>query len=299
MQEQAQLLDGLHIRQTVIPNPTLDAPILGAPLGPPSVAAIARGIRTPILARASAGFEQRIGHRNYLSAEYAVMRGEHLYRTRNLNAPLPGTGLRPRADVLNLDQFESSGASRNQSLAITFRTGYRGKFELLSQYTFSRSFDDTAGMSSLPANSYDLHGEWGRANFDRRQRLNTAAIMQMPRGWKLGLIGSLASGLPYNITTGRDNNGDTIVNDRPAGITRNTGKGPGLASTDLRLSRRYLLNPGKESKSPYVEIRIDAFNVFNRLNATNYIGTITSPLYGGANSALPGRQLQFSTKISF
>ena len=31
---------------------------------------------------------------------------------------------------------------------------------------------------------------------------------------------TLTTGRPYNITTGRDENGDTVSNDRPAGITR-------------------------------------------------------------------------------
>ena len=33
----------------------------------------------------------------------------------------------------------------------------------------------------------------------------------------------LQSALPYNVTTGRDDNGDTVSNDRPAGVTRNIG----------------------------------------------------------------------------
>jgi hypothetical protein len=48
----------------------------------------------------------------------------------------------------------------------------------------------------------------------------------------------LNSGGPYNITTGFDNNGDTVPNDRPLGIGRNTGAGPSYASVDLHLSKR-------------------------------------------------------------
>ncbi len=295
--QQATMFDGSHIQQLDISNPRLDLPLAGSAIRPLSLYAIAGNIRMPYLMRFSAGVEQKIGKNNYISVEYAAMRGYHLYRLRNINAPLTGTGVRPRADVLNLNQFESSGISRNQGVTITFRTAYKSRFELLSQYTLSRTQDDTAGMFALPADNYDLRGEYGRSDFDRRHRVNTAAILRLPKNWKLGLIGNMMSGLPYNITTGFDNNGDTVVNDRPAGVARNTGKGPAFANADVRLSRRIYLN--KESQYPHMEIRFDAFNVFNRLNAVNYVGTQTSPIFGQANSALPPRQLQASLKFSF
>ena len=40
----------------------------------------------------------------------------------------------------------------------------------------------------------------------------------------------------YNITTGRDNNGDAIFNDRPVGVGRNTLRGLLTTQTDFRLS---------------------------------------------------------------
>src|SRR6476646_9283982 len=45
------------------------------------------------------------------------------------------------------------------------------------------------------------------------------------------------SGRPYNITTGFDENGDTITNDRPFGVGHNSGVGPGLFDTNLNFSK--------------------------------------------------------------
>src|SRR2546430_13463756 len=42
----------------------------------------------------------------------------------------------------------------------------------------------------------------------RRHRLNFAGIAQLPFGFRVGSILSVASGAPYNITTGSDPNGD-------------------------------------------------------------------------------------------
>lgn len=134
----------------------------------------------------------------------------------------------------------------------------------------------------------------------------------------------MSSGIPFNITTGLDNNGDTVPNDRPLGIGRNTGEGPGYASVDLHFSKQItfsrtegtssqaraagrhragaLATLGEERRVGHgsrLEIGIDAFNVLNRVNFKNYVGTESSPFFGRANAANPARQLQISLKFGF
>jgi hypothetical protein len=46
-----------------------------------------------------------------------------------------------------------------------------------------------------------------------------------------------SSAPPYNITTGADDNGDTVFNDRPAGFGRNSGRGASQWNVNLRLNR--------------------------------------------------------------
>jgi hypothetical protein len=43
--------------------------------------------------------------------------------------------------------------------------------------------------------------------------------------------------LPYNIITGLDTNGDTVFNDRAAGIERNSGRGATQWTTNLRINK--------------------------------------------------------------
>ncbi len=296
MKEHALLLDGFHLRQIVVSNPSF--PIIpDLTLVPPSVDRIAPNIRTPYSAQASLAVEHRFGNKTFLSVEYSMLRGIKLYRMLNLNAPLPGAEVPPNPDFINLDQFESSGRSRNNSVSVTFRTALRKRFELLSQYTFSRSYDNTSGLFYLPANNFNPNADYGRSDFDRRHRLNLAGIFNLPLGLKLGTIASLSSGLPFNITTGFDGNHDTLANDRPSGVGRNTGQGPAFANLDVRMSRRFMLRSG--DRSPYIELRFDAFNVLNTVNPTNYVGTLNSALFGRANSASPARQMQLSVKFSF
>jgi hypothetical protein len=48
-----------------------------------------------------------------------------------------------------------------------------------------------------------------------------------------------------------------------------------------------------------MEISFDAFNLFNHANLTNIIGQVSSPRFGEAASALPGRTIQMSVRFNF
>jgi hypothetical protein len=178
----------------------------------------------------------------------------------------------------------------------------------MMQYTLSRTTDDTSGAFSLPANNYDLRPERGRADFDQRHRFNFSGRLRVPLDLTLGARLALIAGAPFNITTGFDDNRDTVANDRPSGITRNTGQGPGFAQLDLRLTRRIRGIPspfknghgsGDSGGSGDLLISADAFNALNRTNFGRIIGEQSSTLFGLANSAFPARTLQLSIKYSF
>jgi hypothetical protein len=47
------------------------------------------------------------------------------------------------------------------------------------------------------------------------------------------------------------------------------------------------------------EIVADAFNLLNNVNFTAFVGTLTSPFYGRANSAYAARQVQLSFRLRF
>ena len=99
--------------------------------------------------------------------------------------------------------------------------------------------------------------------------------------------------------TGNDRNFDTNVNDRPVGVARNSGKGFGFASLDLRLSRRFHI-----SERVGVETLVEGFNVLNRANLqlpNNTFGTGVSPNpgFGQPTAAADPRQLQFGLRLSF
>jgi hypothetical protein len=46
-------------------------------------------------------------------------------------------------------------------------------------------------------------------------------------------------------------------------------------------------------------IAVDAFNLPNRVNFSQYIGNQSSPFFGQAVSSLPARRLQFTVRFKF
>ncbi|HYX81940.1 MAG TPA: hypothetical protein VE714_06070, partial [Gemmatimonadales bacterium] len=251
--------------------------------------------------------ERALWRKTSVAAEYLLQRSVHTLRTRDVNAPRPDTGARPDPMRLNVFQIESSGTTRTDALSLTFRgrlAGFRGTM----QYTLSRTIDDASNVFDLPADNYDLAAEHARADYDRRHRVNVAGAY----GWKkdrlrVGSVLAVFSGAPFDIVTGSDTNHDLVVNDRPAGITRNAGDGPAYAQLDLRFTAVFRAprppssdpESAKREQVDNLELNLDLFNATNRVNPTTFVGVVTSPLFGRANAARPARSAQLSLRYRF
>lgn len=313
--EQSLRFNGIQTQQYILDNPPFpiaDPTGLGTQV-PTAVWRIDPNLVFPRIYQASATIERQLPGGFMLVSDYTYQRGDHLFRARDINAPLPGTGLLPFPNEGFIGQIESSATSRGNVLNWTLKSPPNRRFQFFAQYTLSRLYDDTGGafppppganISSgglfaalLPANSYDLRPEWGRANNDARNRFGLSATVQLPWHFSFGTLTTIRSGLPYNITTGQDNNGDGIANDRPPGVTRNTGEGPGQCSVDVHLGRKLTVQRGERKFD--MDIGADSFNVLNQTNFSGYVGVITSPLFGKANAALDGRQMQFTLQVHF
>jgi hypothetical protein len=119
----------------------------------------------------------------------------------------------------------------------------------------------------------------------------------------------MGSGLPYNITTGTDNNGDGSNSDRPIVngqlATRNSGKGTAIYDTSIFVERAFALAP-----SSRVNLRMEIFNLFDHANIVGRNGTYGNAASGvpsatlgtpngGVNSVFPGRQVTFMARVTF
>ena len=110
---------------------------------------------------------------------------------------------------------------------------------VMYQFGNSRNFADSA--LSLPSNSHNPDADWGPAAKDIRHRLFFMVNTPLPQGVRASLQAQYSSAPPYNITTGLDDNGDTVFNDRPAGVGRNSARGASQWNVNLRVNRSFSL----------------------------------------------------------
>jgi len=147
--------------------------------------------------------------------------------------PVPGEG--------DLYQIESAARSAFDGIIFGFNRRFSQRLIFFGNYSLSWNRNNSDGVMSLPADNYELRSEWGRASADRRHSFQTGFFLTLPLGFRVNSTISASSGTPFNITTGQDDNGDLTINDRPAGINRNSDL---PASFYSRLPDRLICLPG-------------------------------------------------------
>lgn len=296
--------DGERLRRYVITNPCFPDPLCNGGQSltaqPVSIVRLASDTIIPDTAQFGIGVERQLQKSLTLTVNYLGARGFDLFRSRDVNAPLPPLfDARPDPKFTVVRQIESTGRLTSHSLEVGLRGQLTSYFNGMIQYAFGRAWNDTSGITAFPANSYDLRGEWGRADFDVRHRFNLLGTIRAGKFFNLGMALTMTTGTPYTLTTGRDDNKDSQTLDRPAGIGRNTLEGPGFAQLDLRWSRNFYLSKTKKEKRPVVTFAADAFNISNRVNYAGFVGNLSSPFFGRAVASRPARRLQFSFRFTF
>jgi len=294
---EALRFDGARQRQVIILRPRYPDPLGNRPITafPISLSRLAPDLRTPYQWHSAIGVEQQLPRDISLTLTYNFVRGTHLFRSRDANAPFEN-GLRPHPEAGRITQLESSSSSTSHSLAVGFSQTLGEKITVFANYTLARTIDDADGPDTLPMNNYLLGIERGYAAQDIRDQFFASAMLQLPFGLEASPMVYFNTGRPYNIITGLDDNNDTVVNDRPVGVRRNSGRGPNFASVDLRLSRQFgfgrlASGQGNEGRPFAIELSLDATNLFNHVNFADFNGIQTSPFFGRANAAHDARQI--------
>ncbi len=302
--------NGQTLRQIVLSNPSYPDPFAADGLAqtlPSSIVRFAPDLRLPYDLHYSFGVETQLQKSTIFTATYAGIRGFDLFRSRDLNAPLPPLYLeRPNPEIGTLREIESDGDLTNNALKLTVRTKISHFFNGMAQYTLSRSYDDTAGIAAFPANQYDLTGEWSRSNFDSLHFFYFYGTFNAPKGVSLGASLWVHSGQPYTMTTGTDDYGTTFANARPPGVPRNSLEGPGSTTLNLRLAKSFTLirgKTGKHKKEEQTGLRataaVDAFNILSHVNLGRPVGNLSSPFFGRSVGAGPPRRLQMLVRLQF
>ena len=268
-------------------------------------------LRMPHVHQASASIERPIGANLRTMISYQMLRGRHQMRSRDINTPDPLTGLRPEPTIGSVTQFESTGKSARDSLNVNVAYAIpRRQINVAMNYTLAQFKNHADNAMQLPVDSYNPDAEWGPSSQDIRHRLQANVFLPPLRGFRLSVNGLVyQSGAPYNITTGRDDNHDLVINDRPLDasgtmVRRNSARGAARwGDLSMRLGRAFAFGRrSAESGTPpgrNVEFFAQADNVLNRVNFTNYAGTMTSRLFAQPTAASQARRVQVGMQLRF
>jgi hypothetical protein len=224
--------------------------------------------------------------------------------------PSAATNPQPPYGVIQTDV--NNGFLHYEALDLNLSHRFSHGFQMLASYTWSHTMDNVdPDKTSQNPNDTNFTGyqEYGNAIYDQRNRFVLSGVYVAPLKINIGGVATLASGLPYNLVTGTTNSGNTgATTDRPVinGVVvgRNTGRGRNIYSVDPFVSRMFPIY----REVVQVDLRAEAFNVFNHANFVGSNGTygngpsapasLGTPL-PGVTSQLPARFMQFSAKVSF
>jgi hypothetical protein len=277
--------------------------------------------KTPTVEEYELNIQRQLGNNTSFEIGYLGSQGHHLPRYVYFNAAAPGPGSQLSREAWpNFNNtVENIGNVNGNYHALSAKVTRRmsSGFTYLLGYTYSKSIDDGSGLRTLGTdqigaqNSYCLSCERGLSIFDQKHRFVASTLYELPfgkghalmnspvasaivGGWDLGVIWSMASGSPVNISDGQDrSNIGASSMDRPnvvAGVSpklsgaskkewfnvqafalqpqytfgnsgRNTVIGPPLFSVDSTVKKDI-----RFTEQLNLQLRLDAFNVFNHPN---------------------------------
>ena len=143
-----------------------------------------------------------------------------------------------------------------------------------------------------------------RSNYDERHRLVINATVNLPAGFQLSGIATLASPTPFPVSIGQDiNNDNNFTDDWPNGERNMVPDYARIRNwykdIDLRVTKFF------DIRGLRLGIWVDAFNVGNWFNAASYFGRMTdasgNPLatFGKPNSSYAPRTVQLGARVYF
>lgn len=319
-EETIRLAQGSTEEEIIIQNPSYPDPFAAGTIStrrdPPTRLTLAGSAQLPRWQRASAGINHQLRQGIRLNVDAFYESSDNEFRALDLNAPV--LGVRPDPTVGRVLLVQSVGRARRAGFNLNMNYSPRqGVFSSL-RYGYSNNMDDADDEFTPPA-SGDFFSEWARTR-ESRHRVNWNVGVPVRRlGLSISMNGRWNSGGYYNLTTGRDDNGDAIFNDRPDGVSRNSLQATGITATDMRVawtipargpngSVNFQRGPGGGGpRGPggagqaqrRFEVYLWASNLFNHVNKTGYVGVQTSPFFMQATSAQAARRIEVGWRFSF
>lgn len=163
----------------------------------------AGNLRSAYNSQIAVGVDQQLPKHATISATYINTIGIHQFFSRSL--PTNGNNLQY--------QYQSEGYSRQNQLLLNGRAPLSQNFSVFGFYALNFVNSNSNGADTFQT-SLNPRVDYGRPSWGNRSRMFMAGNWNAPLKFSLSPFMILNSGTPYNITTGNDTNGDSIINDR-------------------------------------------------------------------------------------
>ena len=272
----AERYNGIVQQQYVVSNPDFFPNIPStssiAALGYQSNQVVSPRLRAPYLLQSALTLERQVGASTAVAITYTNSHGVHLFRSDDVNAPLPGTfnpnlpgsGTFPLGHPGPVFLMESSGIYDQNQIVANVNTRLNQGVSLFGFYVLNRAMSNTDGIGTVPPNPYNIAGEYGPAATDIRHRVTFGGSINMKWDVRISPFVIFQTGAPFDITAGSDLYATTLFNGRPgigadpskpgliqtpyglldpnpspgeATLGRNYGRGPALMRVNLRVSK--------------------------------------------------------------
>jgi hypothetical protein len=317
--EQTLRVNGVRQQELNIVNPTYPDPGVAGSVNATNKYLIDPELRMDRYVRFGVAVDRTLSPKVRFSLAYATSRSGHQLRGKNLNSPIGG--VRPDSLFANIIQVVSDGSSRAHDvipeMSINFaggdRTANQAKWNLRRtvvrfNYRYHRMHNNSDGPFNPPP-SGSLADQWGPAQGDTRHRVRGSVSTQALRNFNAQVSLDGNSGSPYSITTGFDDNGDSIFNDRPLATPRNSARLPWRTTVSANFS--YMVRLGgtpppdgggagpRGGRTKGLTFNVSIQNLTNRANYTGFSGVMTSAYFLQATSVANPRQIDFSLRFGF
>jgi hypothetical protein len=312
--EQTLRVDGVRQRDVILLNPAYPDAGTGGTAPPSNKYVLGPDVRLVRTVRFSAGVDQTINARVRVSATYSHVSSAHVLRGLNLNAPV--AGVRPDTAFANIIEVASDASLRSQQLQsnATVNLAPLGKgagqarwnprrMNVRFGYTLGKADNNTDGAFSVPP-SGTLATEWAPASNDRRHRYSASINSQALKNLNATISLAANTGTPYTVTTGLDDNGDLIFNDRPVGIGRNTLRTPLQYTLSANFAYAVMVGPrvsasNNAARRYRLSFTVQIANLTNHANYSGFSGVMTSPFFRTATAVQNPRKIDIGMTLTF
>ena len=333
--EQTLRVNGVRQQELNIVSPSYPDPNVAGSASSSAPAAVGNkyllgDLRMERIYRYSAGVERTLTPKMRTSLTVSIGRYGNQLRGVNLNAP--ANGVRPDPSFANVIQVVSDASMRTVDVVPDFSLNFAGgvrnantakwdarRTMIRFNYRYRSAENNTDGAFSVsPSGSLD--DQWSRASSDTRHRMRASVSTQALRNFNANVSWDSNSGGPYTITTGTDDNGDSIFNDRPLLTPRNSARLPWRSTFSANMSYTIRIGappteggrggparggpggrgpggPGQRQKG--ITINFNVNNLTNRANYSGFSGVMTSQYFRQATSVSNPRQVDISVRFSF